>query len=238
MPKTGLSFEQMIYLAIITALVTLILNSIFHTLKNKFDWFQDTKKFKREYYYKQLEELYIPLYAVVAQSEYLRRLHSLDNGIYDESPFIEINTRKRKTVVNLFTGNVVSDEVTITTDDITEFNKEKLSKLIIEKGVFASQELLKLAVAYRYTHKHYKDETLEEKKLETFQKQELYLINQIVRLIVKESNEKLKACSMPYNKDEIELSTMLVSYTDVASTVEGDSEQEEQSDKQNSPPVN
>lgn len=205
----------MIYLALITTFVTLFVNIFFQFLKNKFDWFNDTKKFKRDYCFAQLKELYIPLYAVVAQSEFLRRFEGLDDKPYDEFPFIEIVKTKSKVVTNLSKGIISREEVNIS-DVITEFNKERLVTMIIDKSIFASQELLKLAVPYRLVHMHYQDETINESRLEKFQVQELELINRIVKLIIKECNEKLKVCSMPYNKEEFELSTMLVDYaTDV-----------------------
>lgn len=206
-----LSFEQMIFLALITAVVTAILNTVFHTLKNKFDWSKETKEFKRNYYFEQLKELYIPLYAIVAQSEFLRRFQGLDDKPFDEYPFIEVKKTKTEVVANLQEGIIRREEVNFS-DAITEFNKEELAGMIINKGVFASQELLKLAVAYRYVHPYYTDETIVKEKLNTFQVQELDLINRIVKLIVKETNEKLKQCSMPYNDHEIDLSTMLVDY--------------------------
>lgn len=210
-----LTFEQLALLATLTALstavITLVFNSIFHSLKNRFDWFHDNKKFKRDYYFQQLKELYIPLYAIVAQSEYLRRFEGFEDMPYDEIPFIEIVKTKSKIVTNLVEGTIKRESVKLS-DSITEFNKEKLVKMIIDSGIFASQELLRLAVAYRYVHMHYTDTTIEPVRLEKFQTQELQLINRIVRLIVKECNEKLKSCGMPYNIHEIELSTMIIDY--------------------------
>lgn len=63
---------QTITITLLTAIITLLFNSLFHWLKNKFDWFVDVRKFKREHSYSQLKELYLPAYAVVAQSEFLR----------------------------------------------------------------------------------------------------------------------------------------------------------------------
>ncbi|MDQ0882883.1 hypothetical protein [Peribacillus sp. V2I11] len=210
-----LSFEQLIYMAIITALATGIItffaNVLFHYLKNKLDWFGSVKTFKRDYSFEQLKELYIPSYAIVAQSEFLRRFEHFDDKPYDEFPFIEVAKTKTKTVLGLVGGQIKRETINFS-DVITEFNKEQLSNMIIDKGIFASQELLKLAVAYRYVHKFYTDETIESEKLENFQIQEVDLINRIVRLIVRETNEKLKQCSLHYSENEIELSTMLVDY--------------------------
>ncbi|NOU94903.1 hypothetical protein GC093_16985 [Paenibacillus sp. LMG 31456] len=114
-------------------------------------------------------------------------------------------------MTNLEESTIKRESVKLS-DSITEFNKEKLVNKIIDTGVFASQELLKLDIAYRYVHMHYTDKTIDPNILEKFQTQELQLLNRIIRLIVKECNEKLKSCGMPYNSNEIELSTMITDY--------------------------
>lgn len=53
---------------------------------------------------------------------------------------------------------------------ITKFNKIGLVGFILEKKEFASPDLLKLAVGYRYIHEHYQNESFPEKQLEKFQK--------------------------------------------------------------------
>ncbi|MFD2627442.1 hypothetical protein [Oceanobacillus kapialis] len=198
----------MIYLTLVTALITLIFNTIFHWLKNKFDWFTDKKKFQREYFYSQLRELYLPLYAIVAQSEYLRKFHHLDHIPFNEIPFVEIKKERTSSRFDMKNGKFEREKVDIE-DVITEFNKEEIIKRVIDKSEFASQELLKLAVAYRYVHKHYQDETIIKEQLDKYQTQELELIKRIVKKIVHETNYKLKFCHMEYNKDELKKSIML-----------------------------
>ncbi|WP_191557794.1 hypothetical protein [Metabacillus idriensis] len=211
----SLSFDQLIYLAVITAISTAILtmvgNSIFHWLKNKFDWFQETKKFKRDYYFEQLKELYIPLYAVIAQSEFLRGFYDLSEKPKEEIPFIESHETKSRVVTDLGEGTIKREVVKLS-NEITEFNKEKIAKTIIDKGVYSSQELLKLAVSYRYVHKYYMDESLNPRQLEKFRTLEIKLINEIVELVVKECNEKLKECDMPYNQKELNQEKILIDY--------------------------
>jgi hypothetical protein len=206
----NLSAEQLVYMTIITAVITLIFNSIFHALKNRVDWFSDTKKFQRDFSFEQLKQLYIPSYAIVAQSEFLRIFWNFDDKPYEEVPFFELVNTKTKFSINSTTGYSKS-EVDLS-DVITEFNKIELVNMIINKGMFASQHLLKLAVAYRYVHKHYQNESLEAEKLNKFRIQEIDLIDKIVRLVVRETNEKLKQCSLIYSENEIDLSRMLVDY--------------------------
>lgn len=38
---------------------------------------------------------------------------------------------------------------------VTEFNKIKIVEKIIDKAEYASQDLIKYAVAYRYVHENY-----------------------------------------------------------------------------------
>src|SRR5699024_2593641 len=83
-------------------------------------------------------------------------------------------------------------------DEITEMQKEKLDNMDNDKGIFASQDLLKLAVAYRYVHVHYTDETLNAVELEKFQEQELDLINRMavfVNIVVAFFNSKIPPSS-------------------------------------------
>lgn len=57
-----MDWEVVIWIPIITAIITLVFNVIFHSLKNRLDWFVDKKKFEREYSYNQLRELYLSRY--------------------------------------------------------------------------------------------------------------------------------------------------------------------------------
>ena len=62
----------------ITVILTLTFNFLFEIIKRKFSWFDESKKFKRDYYYSQLEEVYLQLYAIIVQSEYLRYFHKIE----------------------------------------------------------------------------------------------------------------------------------------------------------------
>jgi hypothetical protein len=77
-----------------------------------------------------------------------------------------------------------------------------LVEFILEKKEFASQDLLKLAVGYRYIHGHYRNESFTKKQLEKFQTKELEFIYQIVTFVNKEFNGKSKYCNMEYSKSE------------------------------------
>ncbi|WP_342538326.1 hypothetical protein MKY15_19695 [Sporosarcina sp. FSL K6-1540] len=191
-------------LAFFTIILTLLVNLVFKLLQNKFDFMVDTKKFRRDHSYNQLKELYFEIYAIIIQSEFLRNFHQIDEfKSLKEVPFIEIVRTLKKNKQDLFSREILEESEEIVVNAITKFNKIGLVGFILEKKEFASPDLLKLAVGYRYIHEHYQNESFPEKQLEKFQKKELEFIYQIVTMVVKEFNEKSKYCNMEYNKTEI-----------------------------------
>ena len=203
-------------LAFFTIILTLLVNLIFKLLENKFDFVVDTKKFRRDHYYNQLKELYFELYSIIVQSEFLRTYHQIDEfRSLQEVPFIEIEKRLKKHKQDLFTGETLKESEEIVESAITKFNKIGLVGFILEKKEFASPDLLKLAVGYRYIHEHYQNESFPKKQLEKFQIKELEFIYQIVTIVIKEFNEKSKYCNMNYNKTEIKDGKMDNSIFDV-----------------------
>jgi hypothetical protein len=199
LPPRTLTYDQVLQIAIYTAVFTAILTLFAHWFKNKFDFWVDSKKFKREIANTRLSELYLHLYAVIAQSEYVRKFHNV-NGTHKEIPFLEISKTKKNIKKDFFSEKVIESTEEIKVDAITAFNKMKLFNQIIEKGQFSSQKLLKLAVSYRYVYEHYLDDTIS--NVDRFRDEELILIWEIVSNSVKETNEYLKLCAMEYNKIE------------------------------------
>ncbi|MED0671746.1 hypothetical protein P4S95_16335 [Aneurinibacillus aneurinilyticus] len=201
-----MTVEQTVIVAVVTALLTIIAQPIINYTKKWLDVEADKEKFQREYSFEQLKELYSFLYAIIAQSEYLRYFLNL-TAEFDKVPFLEIRRRKVTQSLQFATMTMQSDEFEIE-DAITEFKKEKIAELVLEKRKFALQELIKLASAYRFVHDHYQNETLEEERLEKFKKEELLLIAKIVKHIVKEYNRMLKDCHLSYNEKELETGIM------------------------------
>ncbi|MGG3283601.1 hypothetical protein [Paenibacillus solani] len=196
-----MTFKETLMIAITTATLTFVATLLSSKFKNWFDWLDSTNKFIRDHSYIQLRELYLELYAIVAQSEYLRHYSKVQKG-YDEVPFIEIH-REHHTISM---DPSIEDVVIQIKDAVTEFNKLSIAELIINKGAYASQDLLKLAVAYRFIHPYYKE--LKNNGLDIIQIEELELIKKIVSSIVKETNCYLKKCNMKYNKSEIRTGLM------------------------------
>jgi len=204
-----LTFSDKLGLAFFTIILTFLVNILFKWLQNKFDFVVDTKKFKREHYYKQLNELYFEIYSIIVQSEFLRTFYWIEEfRSLKEVPFLEIQNKLKKYKSNLFTGETLEESEEIVESTITKFNKIGLVDHIIENKKYASQDLLKLAVGYRYVHKHYQNENYPQIQLERFQKKELEMIYKIVSIVVVEFNEKLKFCNMDYNKTEMKKGVM------------------------------
>ncbi|WP_282937570.1 hypothetical protein [Paenibacillus sp. RC67] len=160
--------------------------------------FKDYQKFKREYSYSQFKELYVHLYGIIVQSEYLRYFFQIEKNV----PFIELHIRNKSQVYNIQAMSVEDKEEAIS-NLITEFNKIQIVYKIIDSSMYASQSLLKKAVSYRFVSEFYTDSTIEKELLDKYKDEELKLISEIVQLIVKETNELRKICEMDYNDEEL-----------------------------------
>lgn len=171
--------------------------------KEDFERFTTDIHFKNDFYSQQYEELYAELYTIIIQSEYMRYLMKLKNGqtfSFEDYPFIAVSPIHRsKTKVE--TKDDASLTVSHTEEQIetpeSKFTCLKLSELIIDRGKFASPELLKLAVSYRLVHGLIMDSDVT--KNEDFRLQ-----GEIVRRIVREYNELRRNLKMDYSDEEIE----------------------------------
>ncbi|WP_299739134.1 hypothetical protein [uncultured Rossellomorea sp.] len=182
---------------IIAGIVSLVVTFVTPVLSNR----KDKKEFKRKHNYEQLKELYLHIYGIAIQSEYIRyfkrKYHGIDFNLR-EFPFLEIHMTK--TVIK--GGKATEEEIT---NAITEFNKQGIIDKILVKSEFASQRLLKLAVSYRYVHSNYQKESSFKKD---FQEEELRLITLIIKTVIKECNELLDECNMQYDGKEISYGIM------------------------------
>ena len=55
------------------------------------DMFKSKQEFLKKYKIEQLKELYLPLYSIVAQSEYLKKVLGFKDD-FEKVPFVEIKT--------------------------------------------------------------------------------------------------------------------------------------------------
>lgn len=128
------------------------------------------------------------------------KLKSGQTFSFKDYPFISLSPIHRsKTKVE--TKDDAPSTVSHTEEQIetpeSKFTCLKLSELIIDRGKFASPELLKLAVSYRLVHGLIKDSDVT--KNEDFRLQ-----GEIVRRIVREYNELRRNLKMDYSDEEIE----------------------------------
>lgn len=179
--------------------------------RENFELFSSDVQFKYDFYYKQYSELYCKLYAIIIQSEYVRHFIKKTDGkdiSFDEAPFLEVT--KTKTVTYSFEfkeGEPVKKnekEEEIETP-ISQFNKKQMCDYIIDKGEFASQKLLKLAVSYRFAYNYYSGnpDANTTSCQEVADDEEIRLIKEMVCCIVSEYNNFRKELKMEYDEEEL-----------------------------------
>lgn len=171
--------------------------------KEEFEKFSHDLQFKYDYYFHQYEELYSYLYAIVVQSEYVRKTLKVTDGnqiSFQDSPFFTISRTHHNTVKYEYKrgegtkGTKSSEEIAT---PASEYNFDNLIASIIDKGEYADQELLKKAVSYRLCN------TVTDKKSMSGD-EALHLQTDIVKLIVRQYNELRKGLGMPYSEEEIQ----------------------------------
>lgn len=169
-------------------------------------------EFKYDFFYRQYSELYCKLYAIVIQSEYVRHFLEVNDGktiTFEEAPFLEISPSHRTTTTWKIKGtsnSSVSNKTESFETPISQFNKKQLCDYIIDNGEFATQELLKLAVSYRFAYDHYSGNGTggSPDAKETADAEEVKLIQEIVIEIVKYYNILRKELKLAFSKKELE----------------------------------
>lgn len=180
--------------------------------KQNFELFSSDVHFRYEFFFKQYSELYCKLYAIVTQSEYARHFIKVDKEqdiSFDEAPFIEMSPTHRVNQTMKWGSDqpttINRTEETFETP-ISKFNKEQLCDLIIELGEYASQKLLKLAVAYRFAYSYYEGNPKSKNAScqKTANDEEFRLIREMVCCIVSEYNFLRKELKMDYVESELD----------------------------------
>lgn len=186
--------------------ITKLTEEVQDEFKRGFEEFTKEKAFKYEYYYTQFRELYAMLYAVIAQSEYTRRFFKLFNGTdlaFEEVPFVEIHKAHNEQTIRLGENAGMSFSEKEVKDDITYFCKKTICDLIITKGEYASQRLIKLAVAYRFAHDNYSGTIKNGDATETANEEEFKLIKELLICIIKDYNFIRKELRLEYVESEL-----------------------------------
>ena len=172
--------------------------------KEEFERFSHDIQFKYDYYFHQYEVLYSYLYAIVVQSEYVRKtIVTTDKGTplsFEEYPFLTIS-KTHQTNQKLERKKGVPARFTQTTEEIetpiSEFNFDSLIATVIDNGKYADQELLKKSVAYRFIDSIGKGDS-------QYEDEGLQLQADIVMHIVKYYNTLRNELKMDFSQEEIE----------------------------------
>jgi len=155
--------------------------------------FTNELSFTNDYSFNRYSILYTKIYGIIVQSEYLNWKYHLEKGGDGYPPhFNEMY--------------FVND--TDTHDDeesaIMSFNKKELCQFIIENGEYASPELLKLSIAYRYVKKILEKTDREKYELyPSHEESEQRLIREIVKTVIIEYNELRKKVNLSFNEQEL-----------------------------------
>lgn len=179
--------------------------------KEGFELFSSDVRFKYDFYFKQYSELYSKLYGIIIQSEYVRHFIKLNDGKevpFDEAPFIQVSPTYRVTQSMKWGDSkptVIKQEEEEIVTPISEFNKDQLCEYIIENAEYATQKLLKIAVAYRFASYYYAGNPNAKNSScqDTANEEEFRLIRDMVCCIVSEYNYFRKELKMDYNEDEL-----------------------------------
>lgn len=175
--------------------------------KESFEYFSSDLSFRYDFYYNQYSELYSHLYAIIIQSEYVRHFMAVSddqNVPFDEAPFLEISPTRRvneKTTWRSDKPTETKRTEEIIETSLSQFNKEQLCEYIISNGKYASQNLLKLAVSYRFAHHYYGGNA---SCADAANAEEFSLIKRLVCCIVSEYNQLRKDLKMSYDDSELE----------------------------------
>ena len=190
--------------------ITKLTEQVQKEFNEAFELFSSDVKFKYEYNYKQYSELYCKLYAIVVQSEYVRRYIKLcenEEISFEEAPFLEMSPTHRVSEKITFgeSGSTVNRTVEDIETPISQFNKKELCDYIIKHGDLAYQELLKLAVSYRFAYSNYSGnpECKNSSTEKVANDEEFRMIRSIVVMIVKEYNELRKMLRLSYEEKEL-----------------------------------
>jgi hypothetical protein len=186
--------------------ITRLTENVQDEFKRSFEEFSKDKEFKYKYYYDQFRELYTKLYSIIAQSEYTRRFFKLYNGTdltFEKVPFVEIHKTHKEETIQFGKDVGVTRTETEIKDGITNFCKGSLCDLIINKGELATQQLLKLAVAYRFAYDNYSGTAHNGDAVDTANEEEFKLIKEMLICIVKDYNFLRKELKLEYIESEL-----------------------------------
>lgn len=179
--------------------------------KESFELFSSDVQFKYDFYFKQYANLYSNLYCIVMQSEYVRHFIKINDGkdiTFEDAPFIELSpTQRVSQEIKSHAGEPpkFSSKTESIQTALSDFNKKQLCDYIIGNAEYASQKLIKVAVAYRFAYNYYSGNSNVKNAScqETADNEEFRLIREMVCCIVSDYNSLRKELKMEYNESEL-----------------------------------
>lgn len=191
--------------------ITRLTEEVQKEFKEGFEVFSSDVHFKYEFYFKQYSELYSTLYGIVMQSEYVRKFVEMQSGEkhpFEEAPFVQVSkTEKTKMQLNLTKGRIKPARVETQhiATPVSDYNKKYLCDCIIEKAEYATQDLLKLAVSYRFVDCYFGNPEEIYPEVEVLaREQEVHLIKEIVQCVVRDYNFLRKELKIDYSDEELQ----------------------------------
>ena len=178
-------------IAIVPVVLVMIGNLIYDANKRK-------KDFIKAYKIEQLKNLYLPLYSIISQSEYYKKI----NNIKDKELTTFYEFECQRTTLSFGTSGSSYKEEKIESK-VTKFNLSYLVLLVIENNHYASIKLLKLAYSLNFLN-----DTGKLILKDKYDSEEKRIINNFIRLIIKETNCNLKFCKMEYDIMEMKKGIM------------------------------
>lgn len=170
--------------------------------KEDFELFASDVQFKYDFYFKQYSKLYCKLYSIIMQSEYVRHFIYVTEGKkipFNEKPFLQISPTKKTNTKMIFKENApisVERNTEEIVTPISEFNFKSIYEYIIDNGEYATQNLLRIAVAYRFAYEHFDERDSTKNELSQ-------LTKELVCCIIKEYNYFRKELKMEYDENEL-----------------------------------
>ena len=191
--------------------ITRLTEEVQQEFKEGFEVFSSDVHFKYDFYFKQYSELYSKLYGIVMQSEYVRRFAEMQDGKkypFDEAPFVQVSKTEKSKMPIMIDRNgakFAARETEYIPTPVSDYNKKYLCDCIIEKAEYATQDLLKLAVSYRFVDCYFGNpEEIHPEAEELAREQEVHLIKEIVQCVVRDYNFLRKELKIKYNEEELQ----------------------------------
>jgi hypothetical protein len=197
---TEVSLWNSLIIAIVPVIFTIATNLIYDSIKRKNEFIKQIK-------IQELKELYIPLYCMISQSEYIRFiLGDLPNVSFsiEDAPYIHLEKKRNNIKID---KDGFHKETYKVDDELTKYDEKTMVNLVIDKSKYASPKLIKLAIAYRFIveNRDTTDITIKAK----IEAQYNNIAINFIKEVVSRTNEKLKYCGSEFVDYELNINDKL-----------------------------